>query len=282
MNHNLKIVLSTLAGVGIAAYIIWSVSMGRRNRSDVKVVKIDILVADSADVDIVRPEMAGKWILDAGLWPVGMGIDEIDTRAVSDCVESHDFVRSAKTFVSLDGTLSVSITQRKPIVRFITDRGYNFYITDDLHVVPVSNRSAHYVPVVTGNFGLPFDTNFSGKLASSDGEEKKEDENYIFPCKLINFVNHIGKSEFWSSQIVQINVTEAPYTRNRNKTPREPELELVPRVGDHIILLGRLEAYEEKLDKLMRFYNNGLNREGWNKWNHINLKYSNQIVCSRK
>ena len=74
----------------------------------------------------------------------------------------------------------------------------------------------------------------------------------------------------WDAQIEQINVTQAK------------ELELVPRVGEHIIFLGKPGNYEEKFEKLKTFYEKGLNQVGWNKYSRISLEFNNQIICTKK
>ena len=59
------------------------------------------------------------------------------------------------------------------------------------------------------------------------------------------------------------------------------EIELVPRVGDHIVYLGKLEHFEDKLDRLKTFYGKALNEVGWNKYSRISLEFSNQIICTK-
>ena len=60
------------------------------------------------------------------------------------------------------------------------------------------------------------------------------------------------------------------------------EIELVPRVGNHTILLGDITNYQEKLRKLYLFYEKGVNQVGWNDYKEINLKFRNQIVCVKR
>ena len=159
----------------------------------------------------------------------------------------------------------------------MTPRESDFYYTADGYIVPAGRHSAHYVPVVTGHFGLPFANGFSGQLgAGMEETEKKSNESYVFLYKLINFVEYIEDNEFWNAQVVQINVLPPPNART------QPEIELIPRVGDHVILLGWLDGYERKLDKLLAFYRKAMPKEGWNKWNYINLKYDGQVVCSKR
>jgi cell division protein FtsQ len=60
---------------------------------------------------------------------------------------------------------------------------------------------------------------------------------------------------------------------------------LIPQVGAHKIVFGTAKNdkdVEDKFNKLIVFYKEGLPFEGWNKYNLINLKYDKQIVCSKK
>jgi len=53
---------------------------------------------------------------------------------------------------------------------------------------------------------------------------------------LYKFGVFLQNDKFWNAQIEQINVTP---TR---------EIELVPRVGDHVVFLGKIDNFEENLD----------------------------------
>ena len=77
-------------------------------------------------------------------------------------------------------------------------------------------------------------------------------------------------NKFWDAQIEQIHVLP-----DRN-------IELVPRVGDHLVYLGKLENFENKLARLKEFYQKGLNQVGWNKYSRISLEFSNQIICTKR
>jgi cell division protein FtsQ len=47
-------------------------------------------------------------------------------------------------------------------------------------------------------------------------------------------------------------------------------------------VFGTGDDIEIKFEKLMLFYKEGLSRVGWDKYSTINLKYKNQIVCTKK
>ena len=60
------------------------------------------------------------------------------------------------------------------------------------------------------------------------------------------------------------------------------DIELVPKTGEHEIVLGDVNDLKDKFNKLMIFYLKGLNNLGWDVYKKINLKYKNQVVCSKK
>ena len=277
MNRGLKIVLSSVVWTGIVAYLVWAGGLGERKRATARVREMEITVRDSTEIGIIRPADVRRWITSAGLDPLDRHIDSVNLGAITEVVQAHDFVRKARTSVGLDGILTVALEQRPPLMRILTDNGYDLYYTTDGYIVPAGRRSAHYVPVVTGRFGLPFANGFSGQLgAGTEEAEKKSNENYIFLYKLINFVEYIEESEFWSAQVVQINVLPGAGPRS------QPQVEIIPRVGDQVVLLGELDGYERKLAKLLTFYRKAMAKEGWDKWNYIDLRYDGQVVCSER
>ena len=60
------------------------------------------------------------------------------------------------------------------------------------------------------------------------------------------------------------------------------EIVLYPRVGGHKIILGEPEDFINKFRKLKIFYRQGLEKVGWDRYSMINLKYHDQVVCTKK
>ena len=88
---------------------------------------------------------------------------------------------------------------------------------------------------------------------------------------IYNISTYIAKDSVLASLIHQINVTP------------DKELELYPSIGNHKIVFGDAKDFEEKFEKLKTFYTEGLNKtDGWNKYSTINIKYKNQVVCTKK
>lgn len=104
--------------------------------------------------------------------------------------------------------------------------------------------------------------------------QKKLQKNYEDFINLTNFVKLIEGDDFWRAQIVEIVVSQSQ--------EGSLFLRLVPRAGNHTIIFGRIEQVECKLDRLMRFYEQGLDKEGWAKFRTIDVRFANQIVCTER
>ena len=123
------------------------------------------------------------------------------------------------------------------------------------------------------------DKNIAAVTARQDIErenQKKLMKRYEDFMKLINFVKYIEKDSFWGAEIVQIVAS--------TMSSGDLELELIPRTGSHVVEFGQVgdkEEIEQKLDKLLAFYQNGLTNLGWDSFSTISIKYKGQVVCTK-
>lgn len=104
--------------------------------------------------------------------------------------------------------------------------------------------------------------------------QKKLEKSYEDFMKLLTFVEYVENDDFWRSEVVQITARTAP--------SGALEVDLTPRSGRHLIRFGRLERVDEKFDKLLRFYRNGLSVLGWDTYAVIDVRYGDQVVCRKK
>lgn len=198
-------------------------------------------------------------------------IKNIEFGRIEELLDNNPSIKKAHVYADFDGMINVKITQRKPLVRVYSMLGDSYYIDEEGWLMPLSGKYTSRVIIANGNvkagFRGQYDTQLSPLFGANDTITTSAHRQLQDLYRLSTFINY---NEFWRSQITQIFVTA------------DGEYELVPRVGNHIIELGTIDEMEEKFAKLFIFYKKGLGTVGWNNYKTINLKYKNQVVCTKK
>ena len=60
------------------------------------------------------------------------------------------------------------------------------------------------------------------------------------------------------------------------------DFELVPRIGQMRIAIGRGEQLDKRFAKLREFYTKGLPQGGWRKYSRIDLRFADQVVATER
>ena len=240
----LVIVLSSLL---IAVYLVFIFVIKKNPDGPEAVCKgVKIEIAQEGDAGFLTVEDVRKLLTVDQLNPTGLMMDEVNTRLIEDKLASKELVESAECYKAQDGMVHVIIKQRIPVIRVMGDNGDDYFLDNHGQRMPRTDYSCNLL-VATGHINM------------------KYGEKVLAPV-----ANILRKSEFWNDQIVQLNVLG------------DGTMELIPRVGDHIIYIGQPTNLRSKLDRLWKFYVYGLNQAGWNKYSRINVEFDNQIICKRK
>ena len=107
--------------------------------------------------------MVRQWISHAGIKTLGTAVDAVDLTGIERLIARNGFVDKTVAYVSYGGTLHIEISQRKPLVRLLTD-GMNAYVTAEGYVFAAPRASSLYVPVVTGSYRPPFPASYVGSV----------------------------------------------------------------------------------------------------------------------
>lgn len=281
MRRTVNIILSGIAWCALLGYLVFATRACNREQKQTVLAGVDISVKESPEERIITPETVAEWLREDGFVFDGTEIENINTAAIRDSLLSRPFVGSARVYADMQGGLNIEVSQRRPVMRVMSAGGYDFYVSEDDWILPVRGSGSVHVPVVTGSIPLPFEAGFGGSIAALDtGRQLFSQESYLYLVKLINFVKSIGEDSFWNAQIVQINIADNG-GRAALKNGMEPEIELVPRIGRHLIRFGTVDDAPAKLDKLMLFYGRVLDHRGWDAYRYIDLRFKDQIVCRR-
>lgn len=231
--------------------------------------KVEINIMNRDNNSFVDTTDILEMLRNNGLSPIlSTPLNKINTNMIENLIKKHPSIDSAEVFITIDGCLVINILQRNPILRVFNFENESYYIDENGKIMPLSKKYTARVLSANGYIFQP--KNFNRAIDLFTYEYEKLTFSPSLLSKLYTLALYINKDKFWKSQITQIYVNE------------KQEFELIPRVGNHIIILGDINNMDEKFKKLFIFYKKGLNNIGWSNYGTINLKYQNQIVCSTR
>ena len=232
--------LCILAILGYAGFMIWQSSDTDKNTI---CVGLDVKLLDESSARFISEHEIAKILDSKGLNPVGNKYKIISTEAIERELLRNELIRITECYKTISGKVVVEVTQRTP--KFLIVGNQSYYVDSDRKLMPVSLNYAAYVPVVSGRV--------LRRMATHE---------------LFDFVTYLEKDTFWNAQIEQIHVRD------------DLKVELVPRVGNAVVLLGSFDNFEKKLRNLRELYIQGFNVVGWNRYDKIDLQYDGQVVCT--
>lgn len=220
---------------------------------------VNINIQDEMTNGFLNAKEIKKRLETKKLYPLEKPLQEVNARQIEETLMASPFVKSAECYKTQDGLVNISLTQRTPIVRIKSVNNDDYYIDDHNQIMPNTKYTCDLI-IATGYISRWYAQHYLAILSRT-----------------------LMTNDLWKNQIEQINVLP-------NKG-----IELIPRVGNHIIYLGTLpenkitvkreKAIEEFLERKMRrlelFYKYGLSQAGWNKYSYINIEFDNQIICKR-
>jgi len=231
-----------LAVVGYLVVAIWKFSSQAEDRTCDGVC---VEIIDSIPDGFITEEYICSILARHKISPEGMKISAINLEQIEQLMLEESHIESASCYYNAVGKLCIKVVPQRPVLHVISQKGEDYYLSSTGLTMPTANFNVELC-VATGNI--------TKKFASE---------------QLLEFARYIHDDLFWREQIEQIHVVSPE------------EIELYPRVGQHVIALGSVSNYREKLDRLRVFYREGLERVGWNKYKRISLAYDGQVVCTK-
>jgi cell division protein FtsQ len=187
--------------------------------------------------------------------PVGKTISSFNLKKLEAELDKNVWIKSAELFFDNNEILQVIVQEREPVARVFTTTATTFYIDDELMILPLSEKFSARLPVFT-NF--PSDNKVLAKADSS----------LLMEIKTISLA--IQKDSFCMGLIDQIDITA------------QRRFEMIPKIGNQLIIFGDASDVAGKLNKLKLFYKEIMVKAGWNHYSVINVQYNNQVVAKRK
>ena|ERR1700741_1396854 len=194
---------------------------------------------------------------------------DINVYELEKALNAHPAISKAEVSVDVNGDVKINLKQRKPVVRVFNVQGESYYIDTEARFMPLSDNYTAHVLIANGFIGEKYSQFY--KYTVDDIEKDTLLRRISLLDDIYNISDYVTKDSLLVSLIQQLYV-------NTDK-----EFELYPAVGSHKIIFGDGSNIAEKFDKLKVFYREGLNSiNKWSDYSVINLKYKDQVVCTKK
>lgn len=240
----------TLKKTGIIALVTAMVALvilGNVKRSN-STLKDDTkaLIDYCGETALITESTIARYIQETMPWVYTEQIKNIKTDEIQEQLSQIPYIAQNEVSISMGGKLTIKAVQRNPVVRII-------------------NRDAPYYLDSTG-YKMPLSSEGTSNIIIGNGEiQTKEDLK-----KIVTLATFIYNNSDYRLLFDQIHIN------------KKDELTLVPKMGHHIVVVGEPCELEKKLENLMTFYKKGMPEAGWSKYSKINLKYDDQVICTKK
>lgn len=252
--------LGLLLIIAMGAIMLTSSRLSRGMRRDVTCQSgIRLTVRDSAERQFVSLYDVERWMDREYHAYVGLPLDSLDLGRIESIIGSKSAVRDCQAWITDDGIIHVTISQREPVVRF-QDSHNGYYADESGFIFPLHSSCSVMVPIVDGNLPLNLPRGFKGMVEDEDGR--------LWLSRILAMTD-LMRGSVWGNNISQIHVQP------------DGDLILYPATGRETILFGPPVRIAEKFSLLEKYYRNILPEKGEGYYSKVDLRYRGQIICKR-
>ncbi|MEN9685631.1 MAG: hypothetical protein RLZZ28_1417 [Bacteroidota bacterium] len=251
--HWKKVLLNTAwVLAGIAAMVLLGAAMQQKSRKPCTDIKIDI---SGVERQMFIDEKDILEIINSGGGVKGAQTGQLNLQAMETLIEKNPWVSNAEIFINNEQVLELQIVERQPVARVFTLEGNSFYLDSGSLRLPLSDKVYVKLPVFTG---FPSD---KAELAKPDS---------LLLNQIVKMSQYILADSFWMAQVAQVMITP------------KAEFELIPVIGDQVLVMGNADNLDRKFGYLHTFYQDAWLQNGMNTYEKLDVQYANQLVAVKK
>lgn len=173
-----------------------------------------------------------------------IGEDKLVLNRLEHVLNDNEMIDKAQVYITIDGELKAEVKQKVPVAR-VFNNGISFYIDYNGDNMPLSDNYTARVPLVSGNI--------------KEGNRRQLN-------KLCKF---IYKDEFLHKNIIGIQVLS-----NGN-------IKMMNRNYNYEIDFGEMVNIERKFNNYKAFFQKAVQDGSINNYDKVNLKFTQQVVCTK-
>lgn len=211
---------------------------------------LDIRIENPALSFVTHQDIA-TILEDRGIEVAETHVKEIQINRLEKRIAENPWVKSVNMYITAGRCLHVQVMQKQPVLRLQPDDStiHACYLDADANPIPLSGRYIAQVPIMT----VP-------RLGYSKNDLQWKRE-------AVELAKYIQSDSFWNAMVTQINLN-----------PKQG-FELIPALGEQLILVGHAQNLDDKMKRLLAFYQSGLQTIDWQKYDQIDVRFDKQVVA---
>jgi cell division protein FtsQ len=237
---NLWINVRLLLMIGLVVFLYSFTS----KRNDARKTAKTVVEFVNKEALFISYEAVNKLLIENGEQLKTIGKDKLVLNTLEKRLNEHDMIQKSEVFVSIDGTLKAMVTQRTPIARVFSEKGY-FYVDSKGNRMPLSGIQTARLPLVLGEIS-----------------SKNEKEMY-------DLLWFIYNDDFLKKNITGIEILSSGSLRMTNRN------------YNYEIEFGKTVEVERKFDNYKAFFQKAVHDTLIDTYKIINLKFTQQVVCTK-
>jgi len=224
--------------------VIFLFSFSAKRNSERKIVKTEVIFVGNEELFITH-EAVNKMLIEKNQSVQNPQKVKVNLSKLESSLDMNNRIEKSEVFVSIDGVLKAVVKQKSAIAR-VFNENESFYFDYQGNKIPLSENYTARVPLVTGDIN----------------DDNSKDLNKLF--------RFIYDDDFLKKNIIGIDIlpTGAIIMSNRN--------------FNYKIDFGRTINVESKFKNYKAFFQKAEADSSLVKYKKINLRFTHQVVCTKK
>jgi cell division protein FtsQ len=194
---------------------------------------------------------------------IGKQVKQLKPDRIKAHIHTNPWIAKSNVSTGIDGVFRIILHERVALIRAYNSMDYTVYIDENGTLFPANPNYTPRVLIASGYINFP--------RIPKKGTAHLSDSLYINTklAEIHTLAKTLQRNEFLEALVDQIYVNSLG------------EYELSPKLGRATVIIGNLDNLDEKLANMQLYYQKSAQNTEMLNYRSINLKYRNQIVCTK-
>ncbi len=229
--------------IGMFALVIFLFSFTSKRNEERKLKKTIVEFVDE-NSPFITEQAVNKLLIENNSSVKNIQKDKVDLKELEQNLNNHNMIQKCEVFVTVDGVLKAVVKQKTPVAR-VFDANGSFYVDYEGHKMPLSDNFTARVPIVSGTIN----------------KKNSEDLTKVF--------RYIYEDDFLQKNIIGVEVLP------------DGSLKMMNRNFNYVIDFGKTINVDKKFKNYKAFFQKAVQDSLINNYKTVNLKFTQQVVCTK-